>query len=114
MASFRTKIGWKRPRKRKNKNFSFRFVPTRPGIENSKKVAKKFEKQKNTITDSFHAKIGWERLRKRGNKIIIPFHSYPTRNRKFKKNSKKIQKTKKYDYGFISCQNRLGKTEKER
>ena len=32
--------------------------------------------------------------------------SYPTRNREFLKNSKKIQKIKKHHYGFFSCQNR--------
>ena len=37
-------------------------------------------------------------------KIIVPFLSYPTRNRKFQKNSKKIKKVKKYNYGFISSQ----------
>ena len=40
--------------------------------------------------------------------------SYPTRNREFQKNRKKIQNTKKHHYGFISGQNRLGKAEKER
>ena len=40
--------------------------------------------------------------------------SYSTRNRKFQKNNKKIQKTKKYYYGFISSQNRMGKAMKER
>ena len=40
--------------------------------------------------------------------------SYPTRNRKFKKNSKKIQKIRKYHYRFFFCQNRLGKAEKEK
>ena len=44
---------------------------------------------------SFQAKIGLKRPRYRENKIIVPFHSYPTRNRKFQKNSKKIQKIKK-------------------
>ena len=39
--------------------------------------------------------------------------SYPTRNRKFQKNSKKIQKIKKDHYGFSSSQNKLGKAEKE-
>ena len=38
MASFQAKIAWKRPRKRKNKNY--RSVPTRREIENSKKIAK--------------------------------------------------------------------------
>ena len=39
---------------------------------------------------------------------------YPTQNRKFQKNSKKIQKTKKHYYGFFSSQNKLGKAEKEK
>ena len=47
-------------------------------------------------------------------KIIVPFRSYTTRNRKFEKNGKKIQKIKKYQYGFISRQNRLEKDKKER
>ena len=47
---------------------SFRFVPIRAVIENSKKVEKKFKKLKNTITASLQAKIGWKRLRKRENK----------------------------------------------
>ena len=47
-------------------------------------------------------------------KIIIPFRSYPKRNRKFQKNSKKIQKIKIYNYGFILSQNRMGTDEKAR
>ena len=59
------------------------------------------------------AKIGWKTQRKRENKIFhsVPFHFYPTRNRKFQKNSKKIQK---YHYGIISSQNRLENAEKVR
>ena len=60
---------------------------------------------------SFQAKIGWKMPGKREYK---KYHSYPTRNRKFQKNSKKIQKVKKYHYGHISSQNRLDKAEKER
>ena len=47
----------------------------------------------------FPAKIGWQRMRNRENKN---FHSipFPTRNRNFQKNSQKIQKFKKYHYGF--------------
>ena len=41
MASFKAKIGMKRPRK-KEQQLSFRFVPTRRIIENSKKIGKKF------------------------------------------------------------------------
>ena len=63
---------------------------------------------------SFQAKIGWKMLRKRENKNIVPFRSYQKRNRKLEKNSKKIQKSKKYHSGFILSQNRLEKAEKER
>ena len=66
--------------------------------------------------DSFQAKIGWKMMRKSKNKNYrsVPFRSYPTRNRNFQKNSKNIQKIKKYHYGFISSQNRLEKAEKNR
>ena len=40
--------------------------------------------------------------------------SYPTRNIKFQKNSKKIQKLRKHYYGFFSRQNKFGKDDKER
>jgi len=51
--------------------------------------------------------------RERGKiKIFVPFRFYPTRIRKFQKNSKKIQKNEKYHYGFISIQNKLEKTGK--
>ena len=39
---------------------------------------------------------------------------YPTRNREFQKNSKKIQKIKKHHYHFFSSPNKLGNAEKER
>ena len=39
--------------------------------------------------------------------------SYPTRNVKFQKNSKKCEKVKKHHYSLISDQNRLEKDEKE-
>ena len=57
MVSSQAKIDLKRPRKRENNNY--RSVPTRHEIENSKKIAKKFKKFKNTIMASFRAKIGW-------------------------------------------------------
>ena len=61
----------------------------------------------------FQAKIGLKRPRKRENNNyrFVPFRSYPTRKRKFQKNSKKIQK---YHYGIISSQNSLEKAKKER
>ena len=66
----------------------------------------------------FQAKIGWKTQRKRENKNChsVPFRSIPTLRviENSKKKSKKIQKIKKYHYGFISSQNWLENTEKER
>ena len=95
MKSFQAKVGWKRMEKRENKKLSFRFVPTRCVIQNSKKITKKFKKLKNTIMSSFQAKTSWKRMRKIEIKIFAPFRSYPTRNTKFQKNSQKIQNIKK-------------------
>ena len=64
MASFHAKTSWKRPRKSEKQKLSFRSVPTRPGIENSQKIAKKFKK---IIMASFQAKTSWERPRKSEN-----------------------------------------------
>ena len=64
MASFPAKIGWNRPRKSENKKLSFRYVLTQRVIENSKKIAKKFKKLKNTTMASFQAKIGWKRVKR--------------------------------------------------
>ena len=65
---------------------------------------------------SLQAKIGWKRPRKGKNKNyrFVPFRSYTTHNRKFQKNSKKIQKVRKHHYGFFSRQNKLENAEKER
>ena len=41
-------------------------------------------------------------------------HSNPTRNREFQKNSKKIEKIKKHQYGFFSSQSATGEAENER
>ena len=64
----------------------------------------------------FQAKIGRRMQRKRENKNChsVPFRSYPTRNRKFQKNSEKIQKTKQYHYGFVLSQNWLENAEKKK
>ena len=81
--------------KDRKKKLSLRFVLTRTVIENSKKIAKKIKKLKNSFMASFQAKIGWKRVRKRENKSIVSFRPYPTRNRKLQKNSKTIEKIKK-------------------
>ena len=68
MESFQTKIVWKRPRKRENKNY--RFVSFLPNT--LQKIQKKYQKnkkiKKNTIMTPFQAKIVWKRQRKRENK----------------------------------------------
>ena len=68
MASFQVKTGWKRPTKRKYKNYrSVSFQPdARQKIK--KKKAKKVKDLKNTIMASFLAKKSWKRMRKRENK----------------------------------------------
>ena len=58
--------------------------------------------------DSFLAKIGWGRMRKKI-KIIVPFRSYPTCNKK--KIEKKFKKLKDNHCAFVSSQNRLEKAE---
>ena len=52
----------------------------------------------------FRAKIGRKRMRKEENKnyCFVPF--LPGAERKCKKKSKKIKKTKKHHYGVISSQ----------
>ena len=66
--------------KEKKCKLSFLSVPTRPVIENSKKIGKKFKKLKNTIIAPFQAKIRWKMQRKREKKKIsfrsVPFLPY--------------------------------------
>ena len=45
--------------------------------------------------------------------MIVPFCSYPMRNRKFQTNRKKIPKIIKYYYGVISSQNKGENAEKK-
>ena len=66
MATLQAKTGLKRPRKRQNNNY--RFVSTRYVIKNSKKIAKKFKKLKNTVMYSFQAKIRLKKMGKGENK----------------------------------------------
>ena len=95
--------------KDRKQKLSFRFVPTRRIIENSKKIEKKFRKFKNTIVDSFQAIICWNRPGNGENKIIIPFRSNPRRHRKFIKNCIKIQKIKKIQLWLLFKQKFTGK-----
>ena len=101
MASFQSKIGRKSPRETENKNYrSVSFLPdTKQKIQTPLWIH--FKKKK--------VEKGCERVKIR---IIFPFRSYPTQKTNFEKNSKKIQKIKKYHYGFISIQNRSEEAKK--
>ena len=69
IASFQVKIGWKTPRKRKNKNY--RSVPFRSYTMRHRKFQKNCKNiqkiKKNTFMAFFLAKIGLKRPRKRKN-----------------------------------------------
>ena len=58
MASFQKKNRLEKAEKQREQKLSFRFVLTRLVIENSKTIAKKFKKLKNSFSVSFQAKIG--------------------------------------------------------
>ena len=64
--------------------------------------------------ESFQTKIGWKKPRKRENKNYRYVLFIPDGVEKIPKKQQKIKKIKKYHYGIISSQNRLGKAEKER
>ena len=93
MVSFQAKIGWKRMRKRENKNFhsvpfcSYR-TRKRKFQKNSKKNSKNLE---IPLWHHFNPKqVG--KCRERENiKRIVLFRSYPTRNRKFQKKFKNLK-----------------------
>ena len=80
-------------------------MPTRPIIENSKKIAKKFKKLENIIIVSFQAKIGQERLRKNEKKKKKLFLCIPTRLviENFKKIAKKLKKLENTILAFFQA-----------
>ena len=107
MGSFRAKIGWKRLTKRENKNYY--FVSFRTYV--LEKIEEK--QQKNSINSKIlvwlHFKpkqVGKCREREKI-KIVFPFPSNRTGNRKFQKKRRKFKKIKKYNCGFISSQNKM-------
>ena len=85
MASFQAKIVWKRPRKRKNKNY--RFVPFLPDALQKipKKKAKKLKKKnkKTPLWYHFKKKLFGTCQESEKIKIIVSFHPYLTHNLKF-------------------------------
>ena len=91
----RSKKGTGQAKSDTKKKLSFRSIPTRPEIGNSKKISKKCKKLRNNIVASFQAKTGWDRLRViQKKKVIIPIHSNQIRNREFQKIAKKCKNLK--------------------
>ena len=91
MDSYQAIIGWKRMRKREDKNYrSVMFQP-----DTQQKISKKQQKNsKIPLWIHFKPKQAGIVLERKKIKIIVPFRSNPTRNRKFQKNSKKFKKLK--------------------
>ena len=93
MASFQAKIVWKRPRKRENKNNSLvLFLPD--ALQKIQKKQQNNSKNKKKYNYGFISSVERGRERKKIT-IFVLFRSYPTRNRKFQKKRKKIQKNLK-------------------
>ena len=85
MASFQAKIGWKRRRKRENKNYlSIPFL-----LDGKYKIPKKEKKNKKIkkipLWLHFMPKQVGKGREKEKIKIVFPFPSDRTRNRKFQK-----------------------------
>ena len=92
MASFQAKIGWKRPRKRENKNYrSDHFIPDPLQIIPTKQQ-KNSKKLKNSFMASFQAKIGWKRWKKRENKNYRSVSFLPDELEKIPKKQQKNSK----------------------
>ena len=78
--------------KQRKQKLSFRSVPSRCEIENSKKIAKKFKGQKNTIMTLFKAKIGQKMLKKREYKNYRSVSFQHDAKQKIKKKQQKNSK----------------------
>ena len=77
--------------KEKKYKLSFRSVPTRRVIQNSKKIEKEFKKLNNTILWlHYKPKLVGKRREREKIKIIVPFRSVPTQ--RVIGNSEKIAK----------------------
>ena len=111
MASFQAKIGWEMPRKRKNKYFI--SVPFRPdGQQKIPKNEKKIQKnQKIPLWLHFKPKQVGKGREIEKIKMVVPFRSHPTRNRKFQKNSKKFKNSIMASFQAKISRKRLTKRE---
>ena len=91
MASYKAKIGWKRLRKRENKNYrSVSFLPDML-YKIPKKQKKNLENKKIPLWHHFKSKEVSKGREREKIKTIIPFRSARRVIENYKKNSKKIQ-----------------------
>ena len=90
MASFKAKIDWKMPRKREYKIYrSVSFLPD-AYLKIPKQQQKNSKNSKISLWLHFKQKQVVKCREREKIKILVPLLSYPTRNRKFQKSSKKI------------------------
>ena len=89
MKSFQAKVGWKMMGKRENKKLSFRFIPTRCIIENSKKI-KKIKKYHCGFISSQNM---LEKFEKERNKNFRFVSVLPDAQKKIPKKLKKLKNT---------------------
>ena len=84
MASFQAKVSWKSPRNGENKNFrSVSFIPLSRNRKFQKKQQKNCKNQKISLRIHFKPKQVGKGSEGKKIKVIVPFRSEPTRNRKF-------------------------------
>ena len=91
----------RRGREKKKKKLLFQSILTGPGIEYSKKIAKKLKKHHY---DFISRQNGLGEAEKEKKKIVVPISSYPTKNREFQKKSKKFK-----NIIMASCQAKTGR-----
>ena len=83
MASFQAKESWKSPRKGENKNLrSLSFLPD-AYQKTPKKQQKNCKNEKISLRIHFKPKQVGKGYESKKIKVIVPFRSSPTRNRKF-------------------------------
>ena len=101
---------------RKGENKNYRYLSFHPDGE--EKIPKKQQKNSKNWKIPLRLQSKQKYVRKCWEsekiKTIVLFRSIPKGKRKFQKNSKNIQKIKKYHYVFIAWQNRLERVKKER
>ena len=95
MSSFKAKTG--RERSRKNRKENYRSAQFLPNLEQriKNKNQENLKNLKRSLWLHFKPKQDGSGKEREKKKLIVPISSYPTRNREFRKNSKKKKKNRK-------------------